>query len=113
MLPSFGWSTVGAEQNDPDTLNNLLFGPIEITPSFNDLFPDPMEDSSSFGFHGTSRDEDNGLVGNDSSSPFILNDNLLDAAGRIGFSMLLVDRLSPLPNSDMEGNVEPVLQTKQ
>lgn len=81
MLPSFGWSTVGAEQNDPDTLNNLLFGPIEMTPSFNDLFPDPLEDSSSFGLHGASRDEENTLTGNDTNSPFVLNENELIQPG--------------------------------
>ncbi|KAK8810283.1 hypothetical protein WA538_002858, partial [Blastocystis sp. DL] len=58
MIPSFGWSTVGAEQNDPDTVNNLLFGHIEATPTFSDVLADQLDDSSSFGLLGSSKSDD-------------------------------------------------------
>ena len=58
MIPSFGWSTAGAEQNDPDTVNNLLFGHIEATPAFSDVFADQLDDSSSFGLLGSSKSDD-------------------------------------------------------
>lgn len=70
MLPGFGWSTVGAEQNDPDTLNNLLFGHMEQTPSFHDLFNDSASNPSAFPLMGSMNDEDNGFLGNDSSTQF-------------------------------------------
>ena len=74
MLPGFGWSTVGAEQNDPDTLNNLLFGHIEQTPSFNDLFQDVLPSTSSFGPADSMRDDDPAYMGNDSSSHVSFHD---------------------------------------
>lgn len=83
MLPNFGWSTVGAEQNDPDTLNNLLFGPVEMTPSFNDLFPDINDEASSFGLFGSTRDDETTLSTNDSSSLFNINENDLVRTGRV------------------------------
>ena len=58
MFSNFGWSTVGAEQNDPDTVNNLLFGHMEMTPTLGDLFPDAMDDSSSYGVYSSVKDDD-------------------------------------------------------
>ena len=74
MIPSFGWSTVGTEQNDPDTVNNLLFGHIEATPSYVDIFNDQMDDSSSFGLLGNSKSDDNGMFALENHLP--LNESI-------------------------------------
>lgn len=58
MYPSLGWSTVGAEQNVPDTVNNILFGNMEDEPIFPDFFHDPLDDSSSVSLRAMSRSED-------------------------------------------------------
>lgn len=109
MLPSFGWSTVGAEQNDPDTLNNLLFGPVEMTPSFNDLFPDINDESSSFGLFGSTRDDETTLSTNDSSSYFNVNENDLIRTGRVEIQYLYVDFPSSFQDKQVINDTEPDL----
>ena len=63
MLTSFGWSAVGAEQNDPDTLNHLLFGPTDMGNSFGDMMFDQHDDYSSFGVSGASKEEESVVTG--------------------------------------------------
>lgn len=109
MLPSFGWSTVGAEQNDPDTLNNLLFGPVEMTPSFNDLFPDINDETSSFGLFGSTRDDETTLSTNDSSSLFNINENDLVRTGRVQNPFLFVDFPTSFQDKQVINDTEPNL----
>lgn len=63
MLTSFGWSTVGAEQSDPDTLNHLLFGSTDMSNSFGDMMFDQHDDYSSFGVSGASKEEESVITG--------------------------------------------------
>ena len=71
LLPTVDWGTVGTEQGNPDTVNNLLFGHVEATPSFTELFLDPLDDSSSYGQLGASRDdESSGTAGTLDQPPF-------------------------------------------
>ena len=63
MLTSFGWSTVGAEQSDPDTLNHLLFGSADMSNSFGDMMFDQHDDYSSFGVSGASKEEESVITG--------------------------------------------------
>ena len=65
---------MGTEQNDPDTVNNLLFGHIEATPNYVDIFNDQMDDSSSFGLLGNSKSDDNAMFTLDAHLP--LNDSI-------------------------------------
>ena len=85
MLPGYGWSTVGAEQNDPDTLNNLLFGHIEQTLFFNDLFPDVIPSTSSFGTADSMRDEDPAFMGNENISHVSFHDSDHIQQGKCSF----------------------------
>lgn len=81
MLPSFGWSTVGAEQNDPDTLTSFMFGPAGLTNSLGDIFPDQQDDYSSFGLSGTSKEEDSSNTGNEVNVN-ILHDTEMPSGGK-------------------------------
>ena len=74
MIPSFGWSALGAEQNDPDTVNNLLFGHMEEPTLFQDLLPDAMDDSSSMGLLTHSKSDDTSIQ--PSELPLIMGESL-------------------------------------
>lgn len=65
---------MGAEQNDPDTVNNLLFGHIEATPSYLDLFNEQMDDSSSLGLLGNSKSDETPMFNLENALP--LNDSI-------------------------------------
>ena len=90
MLPSFGWSTVGAEQNDPDTLTNFMFGPAGLTNSLGDIFADQQDDYSSFGLSGTSKEEDSAIAGNEVNVN-ALNDAEMPSGG-IGWIWSVISR---------------------
>lgn len=74
MIPSFGWSALGAEQNDPDTVNNLLFGHMEEPTLFQDLLPDALDDSSSMGLLTHSKSDDTSV--HPSELPLIMTESL-------------------------------------
>ena len=74
MIPSFGWSALGAEQNDPDTVNNLLFGHMEEPTLFQDLLPDALDDSLSMGLLTHSKSDDTST--HTSELPLIMAESL-------------------------------------
>ena len=107
MLTSFGWSTVGAEQNDPDTLNHLLFGPTEMSSSFGDLIFDQHDDYSSFGVSGASKEEESVINGTDWGTSASRDNEIFIPGTRIRSCLYFVDETTNMisePTYPMEGN---------
>ena len=107
MLASFGWSTVGAEQSDPDTLNHRLFGSTDMTNSFGDMMFDPHDDYSSFGVSGASKEEESVITGTEWGTS-ASHDTEVFLPGIIMPSCIeFVDEASPVllsPTDALEGN---------